>query len=296
MSRILIAEDSPTQAQQIRFLLEDAGFEVEVAANGVEALRAAEQQVPDLVLTDLEMPEMNGLKLVENIRGTYPEVPVVLMTAFGSEEIAALALQKGAASYVPKRYLTNDIVSTLRNVLSVAKTALPQRRLLETLTRAEFQFILDNDASLIPPLINYVDETMARLTLCDPTALIRVCVALREALINAMHHGNLEIDSQTREKDDRVYHDLVETRRKQTPFRDRKVYVSARLSRLKAEFVIRDEGPGFDPSNLPDPTDPANLEKVSGRGLLLIRIFMDQVDHNETGNEITLTKRCDYRG
>jgi CheY-like chemotaxis protein len=295
MPRILIAEDSPTQAQQIRFLLEDAGYEVEVAGNGTEALRAAERQVPDLVLTDLEMPEMNGLKLVESIRSTYPQVPVVLMTAFGSEEIAALALQKGAASYVPKRYLQNDIVGTLKNVLSVAKSVLPQRRLLETLTRAEFQFILDNDDSLIPPLIGYVDETMARMTLCDPTALIRVCVALREALINAMHHGNLQIDSQTREKDDRVYHDLVESRRRQSPYRERRVYVSARISRLKAEFVIRDEGPGFDPTNLPDPTDPANLEKVSGRGLLLIRIFMDQVDHNETGNEVTLTKRCDYR-
>jgi CheY-like chemotaxis protein len=295
MSRILIAEDSPTQAQQIRFLLEDAGYEVEIAANGVEALRAAEEQMPDLVLTDLEMPEMNGLKLVENIRSKYPQVPVVLITAFGSEEIAALALQKGAASYVPKRYLQNDIVPTLKNVLSVAKTTLPQRRLLETLTRAEFQFILENDSSLIPPLIGYVDETMARMTLCDPTALIRVCVALRESLINAMHHGNLEIESTTREKDDRVYHDLVEERRRQAPYRDRRVYVSARISRLKAEFNIRDEGPGFDPANLPDPTDPANLEKVSGRGLLLIRIFMDQVDHNETGNEITLIKRCDYR-
>jgi CheY-like chemotaxis protein len=295
MPCILIAEDSPTQAQQIRFLLEDAGYEVEIAGNGTEALRAAERQVPDLVLTDLEMPEMNGLKLVESIRSTYPQVPVVLMTAFGSEEIAALALQKGAASYVPKRYIQNDIVATLKNVLSVAKSVLPQRRLLETLTRAEFQFILDNDDSLIPPLIGYVDETMARMTLCDPTALIRVCVALREALINAMHHGNLQIDSQTRERDDRVYHDLVESRRRQSPYRERRVYVSARISRLKAEFVIRDEGPGFDPANLPDPTDPTNLEKVSGRGLLLIRIFMDQVDHNETGNEITLTKRCDYR-
>ena len=46
-------------------------------------------------------------------------------------------------------------------------------------------------------------------------------------------------------------------------------------------------------TTLPDPTDPANIEKVSGRGLLLIRTFMDEVHHNKTGNEITMIKRCD---
>ena len=56
-------------------------------------------------------------------------------------------------------------------------------------------------------------------------------------------------------------------------------------------FVIRDEGPGFDVTTLPDPTDPENLLKPSGRGLLLIRTFMDEATHNATGNEITLVRR-----
>ena len=63
------------------------------------------------------------------------------------------------------------------------------------------------------------------------------------------------------------------------------------MTRQEAVFVVRDEGNGFDPSQLPDPTDPANLERVSGRGLLLIQTFMDQVEHNERGNEITMRKR-----
>jgi CheY-like chemotaxis protein len=291
--RVLVAEDSPTQAQQLQFMLEDAGFEVEIAGNGVEALAAIKRKVPDIVLTDLEMPEMNGLKLVENIRASYPAIPVILMTAFGSEEIAALALQKGAASYVPKRYLNQDIVSTLESVLSVAQAERQQKQVQEILTHTDFQFVLDNDPALIPPLIGYLEETITRMKLCDQTGLIRVCVALREALINAMSHGNLEVGSELREGEDKHYHDLVQERRQQSPYRDRRVYVHARISRLKAEFTIRDEGPGFDPSLLPDPTDPANLEKVSGRGLLLIRTFMDQVDHNESGNEITMVKRCD---
>ncbi len=69
------------------------------------------------------------------------------------------------------------------------------------------------------------------------------------------------------------------------------MFVAAEESRTGVTYAIRDEGPGFDPSTLPDPTDPANLERVSGRGLLLIHAFMDEVRHNPTGNEITMVKR-----
>ena len=63
------------------------------------------------------------------------------------------------------------------------------------------------------------------------------------------------------------------------------------MSSGAASFIIRDEGPGFDPSKLPDPTDARNLGKPSGRGLLLIRTFMDEVGYNPSGNEIRLIKR-----
>jgi len=56
-------------------------------------------------------------------------------------------------------------------------------------------------------------------------------------------------------------------------------------------ITIGDEGPGFDPSKLPDPTDPANLEMASGRGILLMRTFMTDVHYNNNGNVVTLVKR-----
>ena len=70
-----------------------------------------------------------------------------------------------------------------------------------------------------------------------------------------------------------------------------RAFVRAELSRTEAAYVVRDEGPGFNPHGLPDPRDAANLEKASGRGLFLIRTFMDEVRYNASGNEITLIKR-----
>jgi len=63
------------------------------------------------------------------------------------------------------------------------------------------------------------------------------------------------------------------------------------LTAFQAVFVVRDEGHGFDFGSLPDPTEPENIELASGRGVLLMRSFMDEVMFNEIGNEVTMVKR-----
>src|SRR6185295_19428079 len=100
----------------------------------------------------------------------------------------------------------------------------------------------------------------------------------------------LEVSSDLRENGDDAFHKLARERREQPPYAARRVRVTARLTTTGATFVIRDQGPGFDVSKLPDPTDPANLEKPSGRGLLLMRAFMDEVRFNATGNQVTMVK------
>jgi CheY-like chemotaxis protein len=288
---VLVVEDSRTQAEEIRLLLEESGFEVTLAGDGQDALAALARGLPDLIATDLEMPGLNGLQLVDAVRRKYPSVPVVLITAHGSEAIASKALRKGAASYVPKTLLEQELVPTLENILEVTRAERHERRALECLVQSESSFVLGNDVSLIAPLLGHLDSQLARLKLCDPTERTRVGVALQEALLNAVYHGNLEVSSDLRQQDERNYHDLVRRRGEQAPYCDRRVHVRARLTPGEAVFTIRDEGPGFDPSKLPDPTDPTVLDRVGGRGLLLIRTFMDRVEHSPTGNEVTLVKQ-----
>jgi anti-sigma regulatory factor (Ser/Thr protein kinase) len=155
----------------------------------------------------------------------------------------------------------------------------------------EFHFALPSDANLIPALISYVQSLVCSMGLCDDSSVIRVCIALEEALRNAMFHGNLELTSDQREGDSTVYQELIDDRRAREPFATRRLFVTVRVSPTSGTFIVRDEGPGFDPRKLPDPTDPANLEKVSGRGLLLMKTFMDEVSFNDTGNQVTMTKR-----
>ena len=294
MPTVLVVDDNPVDRHlAVTLLSKRPDLQTTYAANGREALGLLEGRPPDLILTDLHMPEMDGLELVMEVRKNYPLVPVILMTAFGSEEIAIQALQKGAASYVPKKNLAQDLADTVESVLSVAQANRNQQRLLECLTQTEEHFLLDNDPSLIPPLIGYLQENITRMRLCDEIGRIRVSIALQEALLNAIQHGNLEVTSELKEKDEPAFHALIEQRRGEKPYRTRRIHVIARESPGEATYVVRDEGPGFDPSKLPDPTDPANLDRVSGRGLLLIRTFMDKVTHNETGNQITMVKRRD---
>jgi CheY-like chemotaxis protein len=303
MASVLVVDDSAVDRTLVGKLLgkrpgltaveKSTGLTPIFASNGREAIQLMERSTPDLVLTDLQMPEMDGLELVETIKSRFAHVPVILMTAHGSEDTAVQALQRGAASYVPKTNLARDLLETVEDVLAVARGGVNQQRLLESLSTLEAHFILENDPSLIPPLIAHLEDGLRKMRLCDENGLIRIAVALREALINAIHHGNLQVGSDVRERDEKEYQALVEDRRQQEPYQDRRVHVTSKQTRAEVVYVIRDEGNGFDPKTLPDPTDPANLENVTGRGLLLIRTFMDEVFHNDRGNQITMVKRCE---
>ncbi len=291
MARVLIVEDSPDQALLITRLLESAGYAAEVADDAAAALKAIGRDPPDLVATDLVMPGMDGLELVEKVRAEHPYVPVVLMTAVGTGEIAVEALRRGAASYVHKGRLFEDLLPTVEKTLELAREKREQERIHECLEQSTLTYRLENDQSLVVPLVSHIQDSIQAIRpALDEGQLMQIGVALQEALLNAMHHGNLEVSSELRQNGSEAYHRKIEERLREPRYADRRVRLSVRLSRERLECEVLDEGPGFDLSQVPDPTNPENLLKASGRGLYLILAFMDEVSHNATGSEIRMVK------
>lgn len=293
---LLVVDDQPVERLMIGRLVEQlTGSAVARVADGREALDRIADGPPTAVLTDLQMPGMGGLELVQAVRERHPEVPVVLMTAFGSEEIAVRALGAGAAGYVPKRGLEAALPDVLRQVLAIAAANRRRRRLVGHTLRRDSHFLLDNDPDLLTPLIDQLLDDLASLGFDDATARMRLGVALHEALSNAHYHGNLEVSSDLRQEDERRFYDLAARRRDSPPYRDRHIEVRARVDPREARFEIADDGPGFDTTILDRPIDPEDLTRVGGRGLLLIRSFVDEVSFNPAGNRITLLCRSRRR-
>jgi CheY-like chemotaxis protein len=292
MTQVLVVDDARVDRLIVAELLgRDEDITVTCVADGASALESIERDPPDMVLTDLRMPGMDGFEVVAAVRERFPGIPVILMTSQGSEEIAVRALKEGASSYVPKQRMAAILRDTVQEVLELAGRQLAEERLLASLEKSESTFRIENRQELIRPLVNYLQETTALMGLCDEAERMQVGVALSEALNNALEHGNLEVPSAVREDDLDAYFELVRRRAAEPPYRDRRIHVEVSFNRDSARYFIRDEGPGFNPDLIPDPLDPANLEKVSGRGILLMRLFMDEVTFNERGNELTMIKR-----
>jgi CheY-like chemotaxis protein len=293
MTHILVVDDSATERRLVGSLFEKdlKSVTVSYAENGKLAFESLSQVLPDLIVTDLQMPEMDGLGLVEKITEAGIGVPVILMTSFGNEEIALQALNAGAASYVPKALLSKHLIKTVENVIELSQVKKSRQRVLQALTSVQLKFVLENDISYIPPLIGYLQEQMATMRLFSESNLIRIAMALCEALTNAIHHGNLELDSQWRQNGESLYFQIAEERRFLEPYAGRRVRMFVSLSEQEARFVIDDEGPGFAVDEVLDPTEEINMERMGGRGLLLIRSFMDEVQHNAVGNSVTMIKR-----
>lgn len=299
MPTILVVDDSQVDRQLAGGLLGKLpNVETVFAADGAEAIAQVADGSIDLIVTDLQMPQTDGLELVRAVRAKYPHVPVILMTAFGSESLAVEALEAGAASYVPKSRMAQMLPNTIEEVLAITRAEQDYERLLARLHHSHSVFQLENDFTLFDPLIDLAQQVMAAVGICDATDRFRVGVALREALANACYHGNLELgfeeagpEVETLSAED--MEQLIERRRNEKPYSERRIAVEWVISPELARYTIRDQGRGFDVSGV----EKFGLVDVSGdateRGISLMRSLMDDVFFNQLGNEVTLIKRSD---
>lgn len=264
MTTVLIVDDSALDRELAkRILTEDPELTVEAVDNGRAALDRLSAGGIDLVLTDLMMPDINGLQLVTTIRVDHPDTPVILMTGGGTEVVAMNALAQGAASYVPKRMLNEWLLNTAHDVLSLQQAQRTHGKLLECFNVVQFEIDLGTDTTVVDPLVTYLQQIVSGMRLFDATETYRLGVGLKEALQNAL-------------------------------YRDRTIHLGVRIDRHKARFTLRadpNDGSIFDAAEVPGVEDPNALSTTNERGFVLMRSHLDDVRFNEEGSEVVLVKR-----
>lgn len=138
----------------------------------------------------------------------------------------------------------------------------------------------------------FVDELLRNRSL-HPTDADALGLALRELLLNAVEHGNLDLSFEDKSKGlaAGTWKQTLAQRMLAEPYCHRMTRVVAHWAPERVSFTITDEGRGFDWRALPDPTDPANLLRDNGRGVLMARMSVDAMNYSARGNEVTIVKR-----
>jgi CheY-like chemotaxis protein/anti-sigma regulatory factor (Ser/Thr protein kinase) len=271
--RILIVDDDPDVHQLLTVALKESGRYLESALDGLEGLKKFEEAHWDLVITDVLMPGIDGLQLLERVRGIRPETPVVVMTVDSTPEKIVSAIRDNAFSWFRKPF-------TLQAVRDMVESALAAPRLQDDIKVISasprwLELRLRCDVETATRALHFVREMESDLADAERE---NVAVAFREILLNAVEHGG--------GNDPNVYVTIT--------------YVRADNALL---FLVRDPGPGFSfdklahaaVSNPDSPVEHAmNRDEMGmrpgGFGILLTRAFVDELLYNEKGNEALLIK------
>jgi two-component system response regulator AtoC len=165
MSRVLVLDDDPSLRFTLEAVLSDTGLLVEACDGGASGLAAFEARGADVLLTDLAMPDMDGMQVLERMRASDPSVPVLMLTAHGSERVAVAAMKAGAFDYIPKPFDPDELVLAVRRALDWRELRLQNARLR---TEAALGRALIAES----PAMKRVMDVVARVAPKDVTVLL----------------------------------------------------------------------------------------------------------------------------
>ncbi len=293
--------------EDIRFSFEDhfeGQFQILLAGDGVEALDVlGRHRDIGVVVTDIRMPELDGLELIRRASGLYPDIGFIVVSGHGHTEDIITAMGLGARNYLRKPYDFAELEAALLregrrfSILREESARQEKERIVgQFLTSVEgMTYYLPSRMDLVPPLAFRLVGTLELMGVVEERQRGNVGLAIIEIVNNAIEHGNLglSLEEKVELKTAGENQYLAELKRRSEiqPYCGRKVKVTFSATAERAELFVEDEGEGFDHLNLPDPTHPDNLFLPSGRGILLARTFLDEVEFIGKGNLVRLLKR-----
>jgi DNA-binding NtrC family response regulator len=185
--RILVVDDEPTQRELVGGFLTKRGFDVSVAGDGQEALSQFGRGSFDLVLTDQKMSGLSGLELIQALRGQNPEIPVIVMTAYGTIETAVAAIQAGAVDYLTKPLNLDELLHRVRRVQERQRLLTENRELREALHERHRVEGIIGESGRMQEVLSLVQ----RVAPSDATVLIRGESGTgKELIAKAIHYAS----------------------------------------------------------------------------------------------------------
>ena len=259
--RILIVDNSDEFCSLLERALSELGHEVVTMGHRSEALARNDLEGFDLIISDLTEDSQSATESISPLQRKHL---VTHVAPNGTSNTIIKAFKISAANFLQQPYnpdeLKKIVEQTLKNKLRFVDDPglLPQ-------VHEMIEFELPSDLTLMNGVLEYLLGRVSKLGIVAPEHS-NLFIALDEAFVNAVKHGN---------KNDPT----------------KLVKVTAELSPREACFTVEDQGEGFDVGAIPDPCDPTNLFKTSGRGVLLIHNIMDEVEYNAQGNRLKMVKR-----
>ena len=161
MERILVVDDEKNYQVVLNALLSGEGYEVLTAGNGARALVLAAEEEPDLLLTDMRMPNMTGLELIQKLREKGSDCAVVVMTAYGTVENAVEAMKAGASDYVMKPFENQELLLTIKRTLKMRRLMVQNQLLREELDKGQGFSDIVGESAPMKELFKLVDKVAA---------------------------------------------------------------------------------------------------------------------------------------
>ncbi len=252
-----------------------------------EALREYHDNVV-LVIADIRMPSLNGLEFMRLANAEFPGIPFIVTSGHGTKKEIIQALKQGALDYFEKPFGLKEISASIRKVRRLADAGHRTVQVYRNLIEKRLVFRIANDITLVHPLVGGLIDEVRLACRIPPSLLPGLQMGLHELIVNAIEHGNLELGSEL--KDRRNYLELLKRRAREPRFSGRRVTIEVVIVPGSFTCMIQNQGPGFEWRFLPDPTDPENLFKSHGRGVIMAGNFFDEFFYSESGNQVTVRK------
>ena len=157
-ARILVVDDEPDMADSVRLILTRAGHEALVETDGARAIETATLERPDLVITDLRMPGVDGLALIEQLKQKQAGLPVVVMTGFASVDSAVEAMRRGATDYLAKPFGPDELLIKVEQALAWGRLAEQNRYLRERIDASRPDDSIVGESASLAEVLRLIDK------------------------------------------------------------------------------------------------------------------------------------------